>query len=413
MCALANAGSVEATAPPDAGAEVERILASRTFQKSQALRALLAWLWAHRNEDISEYAVGTEALGRRSDFDPKNDATARVQISRLRQKLKDYYEREAPDQTVRLSIPLGGHRLELQTVEAPAAPAPATFAPEVPATTKGRQVIALVVAGTIAAAAVAGWLWRARSEEKPTFPALPAFWRTFLANRKPVRLVVCTPAFVRWPDTPLIGRDINIHDFSGTVGSPYLADLTRRHGAPQLSVSFVRKIDMFSVSALVQFFSERGVAVTLEDDNVALDSIQDRNLIVMGSPGGVLRLEAAQGFSRFGPLPNGEGFSNPKPHPGEPDRFEQTRISPRRKMVPGVILLTPPAADSNRLFLMGEHTAGLVALLTTENGLRSLEKSRRDAGSPAQFEWLLQQEMDGYSFIRAKPVHLRALPRGN
>jgi hypothetical protein len=28
-------------------------------------------------------------------------------------------------------------------------------------------------------------------------------------------------------------------------------------------------------------------------------------------------------------------------------------------------------------------------------------------------EWLLQQEMDGYSFLRATPLHLRALERGN
>jgi hypothetical protein len=395
-------------APEAADGAVQRALESRPFQKSQTLRTLLAWLWAHRDKEISEYAVGTGALGRRADFDPKNDAAARVQISRLRQKLKDYYETEAAGELVRIVIPLGGHRLELQPFDALAEAEPLPESPPF-----ARPMWLWLAVTVVCVIAVALWLGRATSGEKRAIPALPDFWQTFLANRKPVRLVVCTPAFVRWPETPLIGRDINIHEFSGAARSPFLADLTRRHGSPRLSESFVRKIDMFAVSALAQFLSERGVAVALEDDNIALDAIQDHNLIVLGSPGGVLRLEAAHGFSRFGPLPNGEGFSNPKALPGEPDRFEQARISPRRKMVPGVILMTPPAAGCNRLYLMGEHTAGLVALLTIDSGLRSLEQSRRAAGSPAYFEWLLQQEMDGYSFLRATPLHLRALERGN
>jgi hypothetical protein len=55
---------------------------------------------------ISEYAVATDALGRRIDFDPKTDASVRVQISRLRRKLKDFYETEgAPMRLTCFTLP--------------------------------------------------------------------------------------------------------------------------------------------------------------------------------------------------------------------------------------------------------------------------------------------------------------------
>ena len=76
---------------------VQRVAQSAQFTRAETLKRLLLYLWVHRYEDISEYAVATDALGRRVDFDPKTDASVRVQISRLRRKLKDYYER-AKDQ---------------------------------------------------------------------------------------------------------------------------------------------------------------------------------------------------------------------------------------------------------------------------------------------------------------------------
>jgi hypothetical protein len=86
------------------------------------MRALLLYLWQHRQESLSEYAVATGAFGRRSDFDPKIDATVRVQVGRLRTKLKEFYDAEGESLPLRLSIPLGGHELKcIYTVPAPGA----------------------------------------------------------------------------------------------------------------------------------------------------------------------------------------------------------------------------------------------------------------------------------------------------
>jgi DNA-binding response OmpR family regulator len=55
------------------------------------MRSLLLYLWKHQGEPISEYAIAVDALGRSPDFDPKADSTVRVQVARLRTKLKDFY----------------------------------------------------------------------------------------------------------------------------------------------------------------------------------------------------------------------------------------------------------------------------------------------------------------------------------
>src|SRR2546421_1175520 len=91
-------------------AHVHRVLQSSHFLRAETQRKLLQYLWEHRDENVSEYALATEALGRSANFDPGTDASVRVHISRLRRKLKDYYQLEmgAPEILV---IPTGTHQL--------------------------------------------------------------------------------------------------------------------------------------------------------------------------------------------------------------------------------------------------------------------------------------------------------------
>jgi hypothetical protein len=93
------------------GDHLQQVVQSECFTRTETLKKILLYLWDHRDEKISEYAIAIEALGRRADFDPKTDATVRVQIARLRRKLKDYYEMEKTDTTYVLHIPIGSHEL--------------------------------------------------------------------------------------------------------------------------------------------------------------------------------------------------------------------------------------------------------------------------------------------------------------
>jgi len=91
--------------------ELQTILASETFTRSPQLSRLLKYLCdsllAHGSDPISEYAIGTEALGRPADFDPTQDAAVRVEMHRLRRRLREYYEAEGAGDPVRIVIPAG------------------------------------------------------------------------------------------------------------------------------------------------------------------------------------------------------------------------------------------------------------------------------------------------------------------
>jgi hypothetical protein len=58
-------------------------------------------------DEIKEYTIGAEALGRKPDFDPKTDPIVRVQVYRFKQKLKEYYELEGAQESIRVEIPKG------------------------------------------------------------------------------------------------------------------------------------------------------------------------------------------------------------------------------------------------------------------------------------------------------------------
>lgn len=97
------------------------ICASEAFKSSSTLQNLLCHLFYNRDKQLSEYRLAVEALGRREDFDPQVDATVRVQISRLRRRLKDFYLSEGRPLPLRFCIPLGTHQLVLDGAQGTAA----------------------------------------------------------------------------------------------------------------------------------------------------------------------------------------------------------------------------------------------------------------------------------------------------
>lgn len=76
--------------------ELESILSSGILAKSPNLEKLLTYIcekyWQGKSAELKEYNLGVEALGRPANFDPAASAIVRVEIHRLRQKLKKFYE---------------------------------------------------------------------------------------------------------------------------------------------------------------------------------------------------------------------------------------------------------------------------------------------------------------------------------
>jgi Malectin domain len=86
-------------------AMVERL--ARSSRLSQLLRYVGEKYFQGESDQIREYDIATGVFGRPLTFDPGQDAIARVEIHRLRKKLKEYYDVEGKDQQIRISIPPG------------------------------------------------------------------------------------------------------------------------------------------------------------------------------------------------------------------------------------------------------------------------------------------------------------------
>ena len=118
-------------------AELDAVFASGTFAKSQNLARLLKYLCGKYFEghagDLKEFNIGVEALGRLADFDPTSNSIVRVELFRLRERLRKYYETEGLHDPVVIVLKPGNYTPQFLTRSeygAQLAPQPAEAAAE-------------------------------------------------------------------------------------------------------------------------------------------------------------------------------------------------------------------------------------------------------------------------------------------
>ena len=258
MSTTSNAALIRRTEGPiDVPEDLQRVLDSRVFEKSAALRRLLLYLWEHRSAEINEYAIATEALDRREDFDPRTDAAVRVQIARLRQKLKEFYDEEGALSVWRISIPLGSYQVNIDpagngVAELPFPAGPRQAEPEVPVETPSQTdafwASRFWLVGAAAAALILSWFggmkWqqrRASRQEASRQVAVPPFWQNLLKPGEAVRIVMPTPVFFTWKDkqNTLTVRDPAVNSYRDLGTSAALTDIADRLGQPILAQDYM------------------------------------------------------------------------------------------------------------------------------------------------------------------------------
>ena len=120
---------------------LSRLLASGVFNRAPNLALLLNYVCSKYFEgvadQIKEYNIAVEALGRPVEFDQRADSIVRVELHRLRKRLKEYYEHEGAGQPVQIDIPPGQYAPRFITVAPPDTPAAVEAPPPQPAATNG------------------------------------------------------------------------------------------------------------------------------------------------------------------------------------------------------------------------------------------------------------------------------------
>jgi Tol biopolymer transport system component len=158
--------------PPDSvvRAQLERVLASEVFSRSQQLRRFLSFIVEQRltgqGHSLKESVLAHELYGKGTDFDGGADPVVRVDARRLRDKLREYYDGRSDP--VVITLPKGSY---VPVFEANSASPTRTAPPVVHAEPEQQQtppvpnfrltriaVSALAIVAAIVAAALA---WRA------------------------------------------------------------------------------------------------------------------------------------------------------------------------------------------------------------------------------------------------------------
>jgi hypothetical protein len=168
--------------------QVERVVNSETFRNAEVLRRLLKFLAeksiAGEANQLKEYTVATDGLGKPASYDPGHDSLVRIQIGRLRSRLADYYRTEGERDPILLDVPKGHFQLRWERR----------------ALAWSRIQILVVPILAVWAIGMTVLFWQEHRVSAPLreawTPELQELWQPFLESKRPLIVVVSSPLFV-------------------------------------------------------------------------------------------------------------------------------------------------------------------------------------------------------------------------
>jgi hypothetical protein len=282
--------------------QVERILHSDTFRNSDVLRRLFRFLadksLSGEADQLKEYIIGIDALGKPSTYDPRQDSVVRIQVGRLRQKLADYYRTEGVDDPIVVDLPKGRFKLNFEPRPEPAVieqTVPVAVVPQVKAKTVSWRRIALGLAAalaiTLALAIYIGAQWIGeRATSAPLraawTPELNELWEPFLAANRPLIVSVAAPLFVGLQGAGLY-RDLGLNRWEDVLQSAKISDIRKSLDNPRIVPRYYYTGigEMSAAFQLGKLLTVSPVSVSLARSNqLSWQQLADNNVLFIGAP---------------------------------------------------------------------------------------------------------------------------------
>jgi hypothetical protein len=227
--------------------QIDRILHSDEFRSSEVLRRLLAYLAdkavSGQADQLKEYIIAIEGLGKPSSYDPQHNSAVRIQIGRLRQKLAEYYRMEGKEDDIIIDLPKGRFRLTCEHRDCrshlSAEPAAAVETPRHEPPLKENQrslfqgswgvfaVGALLILTGITYFAVRAWNGRNTLVVNGMTPELGKLWAPFVNSKRPLIISIEDPLFAEVRSNPgVYFRDRSMNEWKDVVNSSVVKTLT-------------------------------------------------------------------------------------------------------------------------------------------------------------------------------------------
>jgi hypothetical protein len=325
--------------------QVERILHSDELRGCEILRRLLKFL-AEKSvsgeaNELKEYVVAIDGLGKPASYDPRHNSAVRIQVGRLRQKLADYYRTEGLEDLVIIDVPKGRFKLTCEQRTSPVPP-PAPFLPPVIRKKNDRtftHVISAVAIGIVIGVGVAlsiamgmySWMrpWSAQATSVSTVtgltPELAELWAPFVSSKRPLIVAIEDPLFVElhW-GTGTYYRDKSVNHWKDVSASPAVSALRRALKNPDIQPSrYYTAFGEVDASFLIgKFFGPREQNLSIvKTSDFSWQQLADNNVLFVGVQNLFFdeQLEAMPIAAQLLPVP--EGIRNVHPGPGEPNLF--------------------------------------------------------------------------------------------
>jgi hypothetical protein len=264
------------------------LICSSLLQRSKTLYRLLQYLAEHTlnspSDHLKEYQIAIEVLGRAQDFDPQLDASVRVQVGRLRNKLDHYYSLTGINDPILIDIPKGGYNLsfERKVLQPQAEPhnkeedIPTPHEPQKPERIRLGLFLALAfLAGALLAGVAAIYLFHRQSPQpiagKASASRLPTAFQTFWSP------------FLRGPDEPMVVFSNAVFVGHGDTGLRYFDP--SRDSRDQVTQHYTGVGELVGVLDLDRIFQQTGGRFRIKRGGLfTFDEARSNNLIFVGSP---------------------------------------------------------------------------------------------------------------------------------
>jgi hypothetical protein len=310
-------------------AQVERLVRSKVFETSEVHRRLLQYLAdktiSGEADRLKEYTIGLEAFGKPDSYDPRHDSIVRLQVGRLRQKLTAYYQTEAGQDDVVISLPKGAFKLNFEVLhtETPENGHPPE-SPQAPPARTGIWVALLALALVWAVASTILYI-----SARQTVPArdgwtaeLQELWGPVLQSHRSLVLCIGAPMFVRLPSYGFF-RDPRANDWEDVAKSDRISQLRKLPHDSDISpsYSFTGVGEASAGVLLAKLLASRKPDMLLTRSNLlSWQQISDHDIIFVGPPKFNRQLQAAALSQDIVVEP--DGIRNLKPRAGEPAYLE-------------------------------------------------------------------------------------------
>ena len=321
--------------------QVDRILHSDELRSSEVLRRLLKFLadksLAGEADQLKEYVVAIDGLGKPPSYDPRHNSAVRIQVGRLRQKLAEYYRAEGKGDEFVIDLPKGRFKLTCEPRCAPADPPPPPPPPDLPRksdrSAAGSSLPLFMWLAVPMALALAVYFslqaWRPKATRASSIPGwtseLQELWGPFVDSKQPLILSIEDPLFVELHSAPgIYYRDRSLNKWKDVIGSQTVAALqgavSNSDIQPSRYYTAYGEVDVSFLLGKLLGPREQNISI-VKTSQLSWQQLADNNVLFVGVQN-LFFDEQLHGMPLEQQLvPVQEGIRNVHPEPGEPALF--------------------------------------------------------------------------------------------